>query len=264
MKERKHWFHYFEAKEQDTDIFPFLPMTIGTYPHQNPVIRPTGYEFHQFLWITEGKGKFEINGETFFLEQGQGLFTRKDVAQNYWGDPSFSTAWVTFLSGEAILSHYGIGDSFVFETPSFLSDSSNHLAALCLSADDTAPRAAYGYLWMIELCQELFRKQPDWTETVNRFLEQNYEKPLTLDEIALFGGMDKYSLCKRYLKETGTTVMQTLKQIRIDRAKRFLQYSSFSVEEIGNLCGYENSSYFIKTFRESVGCTPLQYKRNLQ
>lgn len=261
MITEKQFFYYFESNESEQNSFPFLPMTIGRFPHQNSVVRPFGYEFHQFLWVTNGEGIFEIDGNPFSLQQGKGVFLRKEVPHSYYGTDTFSTAWVSFLSGETLLSYYGMKDRFVFETSDFLEHSADQLASSCLSTDSTALRVAYGYLWAAELLHAIFQKPTRWSETIDRFLEQNYHLPLTLDDIACFGKIDKYVLCKRYLKETGSTIMQTLKQIRITRAKRFLRYSSFSVEEIGKQCGYENPSYFIKIFRETVGCTPLQYKK---
>ena len=56
--------------------------------------------------------------------------------------------------------------------------------------------------------------------------------------------------------------MEELKQIRIAKAKELLRFGSDRIEEVGRQCGYESASYFGKQFREVVGCSPGEYRRD--
>jgi AraC-like DNA-binding protein len=252
-----------EDFKQNKDRLPFIPVTIGVSEKQGRTDRPNGFDVHQFLWVIGGEGIFTAEGNTVKLTDGHGFFSRKNVPHCYQSSGgAFDTMWVTFQNGEYLLDYYHVGDSFFFDVPGFLTASTKHLMEMCSRSSSRAILSAHGYAWAAELLDALFQKPLSGSEKVTLFLQHNYDKPLTLSTIAEHAGMDRFSLCRSYAKDTGETVMQALKKIRMQKAKDFLRYSSYSVEQIGKICGYESSSYFIKVFREDTNCTPLQYRLN--
>ena len=62
---------------------------------------------------------------------------------------------------------------------------------------------------------------------------------------------------KRYY---GMTPKHYLNKVRIEKAKRLLQESMYSVEEIADLLTFSSAAYFCKFFRSHVGITPMQYR----
>lgn len=258
----KKQISFFEMEKCTLSDFPLIIIATDHSPVQCPIVREKGWELNQFLWITEGSGVFTAGGESFYLTKGQCFFTRKNVPHSYIpsGD-TFSTSWVTFLNGENLLNHYNIGDWLVFDVPDFLEKSREQLSSLCFYAKTLALRSAHGYMWATELLDEVFSHDLSPIEKIQHFLEQNCNTPLTLEQIAKEIDMDKFTFCKYYRKQTGQTVMNDLKSIRIRRAKRLLKYSSDPISEVGKQCGYDSVSYFIKNFREETGFTPLQYRQ---
>jgi len=249
--------------QQHEVTLPFIPVTIGVSQKQGRIDRPNGFDVHQFLWVVEGEGVFITSGNTVTLTPGHGFFSRKNIPHCYHSSgEAFATMWITFENGEELFDYYQISDFFFFDVPEFLTHSTNHLIELCNSSVSKATLSAQGYVWVTELLDALFQKPLSRSEKVTSFLEHNYNQPLTLPMIAEYAGIDKFTLCRSYVKDTGETVMQALKRIRIQRAKNFLRYSSYSIEQIGKICGYESPSYFIKVFREVTNCTPLQYRLN--
>ena len=93
------------------------------------------------------------------------------------------------------------------------------------------------------------------------YLEQHYAEPLTLDDVAAVAGTDRFSLCHIYAKERGTTVMEDLLRIRIEKAKRLLRFYTMPVGQVGKSCGFSDASYFSLRFREICGCSPKEYRR---
>ena len=253
----------FEDPKQHEGKLPFVPVTIGVSPKQGRMDRPNGFDVHQFLWVVGGEGLFIADGNTVTLTQGHGFFSRRKVPHCYQSNGgAFATMWVTFQNGEYLYDYYRIGDFFFFDVPDFLTASTNQLMEMCNSSFSRAILSAHGTVWVTELLDALFQKPLSRSEKVTLFLENNYGKPLTLPMIAEHAGTDKFNLCRTYAKDTGETVMQALKRIRVQKAKKFLRYSSYSIEQIGRICGYESPSYFIKIFREDTNCTPLQYRLN--
>ena len=69
------------------------------------------------------------------------------------------------------------------------------------------------------------------------------------------------SECLRCFHNTiGTTPIQYLKSFRIKKAAELLTNTDLKIVDIGIMCGFQDMSYFAKTFRNIYGCTPSKYR----
>ena len=92
-----------------------------------------------------------------------------------------------------------------------------------------------------------------------RFIREHYAERITLDRLSRHILSDKYGLCKSFKRLTGQTVVQYLNNYRCEKAKEFLR-SGKTVSETALLCGFQNMSFFTKTFKEKTGKLPSAYK----
>ena len=93
------------------------------------------------------------------------------------------------------------------------------------------------------------------------YLQERCAEEITLQEVAQAVCCDKYLLCKEFRRLTGRTVFQTLHRYRCIRAAEFLE-AGRTVAETAALCGFENLSYFTKTFKNTMGKLPSDYKKH--
>ncbi|MBE6689377.1 MAG: helix-turn-helix domain-containing protein [Ruminococcaceae bacterium] len=93
------------------------------------------------------------------------------------------------------------------------------------------------------------------------YIRNNYQKKITLDEIAKAVILDKYMLCKEFKKYTGQTVFENLNNYRCIKAIDCLD-AGHTVTETASLCGFDNLSFFAKTFKKHIGILPSQYKKH--
>ena len=71
------------------------------------------------------------------------------------------------------------------------------------------------------------------------------------------------SECLRCFHSTiGTTPIQYLKQYRIQKAAELLSATDKKIQDICLECGFQETSYFAKSFREIMGCTPSEHRKN--
>lgn len=241
---------------------PFIPITIGAWEEQEDIDRRKRViGINQFIWVTSGSGIFTAGTEKRILEPGTGLFTRARTPHSYKrSGKTFSTMWLTFTCGESLLDYYGIADYLFFNAPASLSDDTDLLIRAC-SATESAPMcSALCMDWTVRLLDSVFEKRKSRIALINNFIEKHIQSQLTISDIADGTGVTQYYLSRKYPLITGMTVMQTLKEYRINRAKTLLEYSSSPIEAIASLCGFADTSYFIKTFREQTGKTPLSYR----
>ena len=223
---------FVEINETASAGLPVNPMEIHSICPQPPITRPMGFIVHQFIWVTDGAGVFEACGEKAVLSKGQGMFTRKTAPHSYCPeDSNLATSWVTFVGGEAILDYYGVGEYMFFECPEFIDKSANELENSCQGAS-IAMRSAHMSKWMTELLDGILHSKTSITEKINDYLEGNFAQTISLDSIACAFKINKYRLCHLYKSETGITIMNTLKRIRIEKAKKMLENKVILVEQM--------------------------------
>lgn len=240
---------------------PFVVCSVGKSPKQGLVSRPDGFVYNHVIWVTEGEALFRTADQSRVLSKGEGLFCRRNVPHSYERtEQDFASMWVTFLGGEGVLDYYRIQDDFFFRASPLLYSSTEELARLCEGSSTVISRSAAGYNWLTEWLTQEFESSVKPSLTIRRYLEAHFAEPVTLAEIGKLVRMDRYSLCRYYMREQGMTIMEQLKQIRIAKAKQFLRHTACSIEEVGRMCGYNSASYFGKLFREETGCSPHEYR----
>ena len=70
---------------------------------------------------------------------------------------------------------------------------------------------------------------------------------------------------KRVIRATvDTTPIRYLRQYRIRQAARLLCHTEERISDIASRCGFQDMSYFTKSFREQLGCTPTEYRRRAE
>ena len=95
------------------------------------------------------------------------------------------------------------------------------------------------------------------------FIRENYAKPLTLEEMAAVAGMSEKYFCYFFKKMTNKSPVEYLISYRIECAARQLLNTDYSVTEIAYSSGFNDLSYFIKTFKAIKGVTPKEFRKGI-
>lgn len=96
---------------------------------------------------------------------------------------------------------------------------------------------------------------------VLELFENSYALPITLDEMAQTAGMSSKYFCRFFAEMTHQRPMDYLNRYRIEHACNQLSFTDDSVTDIAYNCGFNDLSYFIKTFKKYKGITPGKFKR---
>jgi len=97
-----------------------------------------------------------------------------------------------------------------------------------------------------------------------RFLEQNYKKRLTLDEIVAQTPLQKSYLCGLFKKETTVTIFECLMIIRVRKAVELLTYNPMPLAQVSEETGFVNITHFNRVFTKHVMIPPGQFRKYLQ
>ena len=96
---------------------------------------------------------------------------------------------------------------------------------------------------------------------VLEFIEKNYTNPITLQELSSSVSMSPKYFCRFFSEMTHQTPMDYLNRQRIEEACYQLATTDDSITEIAYRNGFNDLSYFIRTFKKYKGITPGKYKR---
>lgn len=92
------------------------------------------------------------------------------------------------------------------------------------------------------------------------YINSNLSKPMTIKEIAESITVSKYYFCREFRRETGFTVVRYINDLRCREAERLLRSTDATVGEIARSLGYENQSYFTRTFKLITGKKPSELR----
>lgn len=92
------------------------------------------------------------------------------------------------------------------------------------------------------------------------FIHEHIASELTTRRIAACAMISESEALRCFRCTIGTSPIQYVKQYRIQQAAQLLE-SHDKISDIAARCGFQDMSYFTKTFRELKGCTPTEYRR---
>ncbi len=108
-------------------------------------------------------------------------------------------------------------------------------------------------------CTRQQRLAQDRVEQVIFLLKQNLAEPPPLEELGKKIGCSHFYLSRIFSAQTGQTITQHLRQLRMERAAELLRAGEFNVTEVALEVGYSSLSHFSAAFHEMFGCCPGLY-----
>lgn len=94
-----------------------------------------------------------------------------------------------------------------------------------------------------------------------RYMDAHFSERLTLRHIAHQVHLHPNYLCSLFKDYTGQTVFQQLTHIRVEKAADLMRKEHISISQAAALCGFDSASFFSKKFKEIMGATPKEYRK---
>jgi AraC-like DNA-binding protein len=103
-------------------------------------------------------------------------------------------------------------------------------------------------------------KGDDRTQKVIEYISENYNKDISLDDLAQVAFMTTNSFCRYFKKRTGKTVFQFLREFRINKACQMLINGEKTIAEICYDTGFNSFSSFNRIFKDLKNISASEYK----
>ncbi len=143
----------------------------------------------------------------------------------------------------------------------------NGMIPLVVQAEKAGPMGSGAYFRKLRelLYQESEKRVGSALRSVAEFVAQYINRHISEDvSTSVLAEVTGYSygyLSRIFRKEMGVSIHDYASQTRLNLAKEMLSNTNLKIYEIAANCGYENTAYFIKTFKKSTGMTPQDYRR---
>lgn len=256
-------------------------------------VPPHWHEEYEFLVITRGTGTACLNTRTMHIEPGDILFINAGIVHSFRGDEKNPLAFYALDFGRELISSYGNDDiqqkyisrqangELIFRDHfkkddamwPYIEEPLEEIRTLCskeMAKNELLIKANLLRIWHY-LCLDAeatsftLKKKDDervrLIKQILQYIQENYEKNVTLGELAEVFHMSEGQFCRFFKSQIGMTAIEYLNYYRIGVACDMLKDGILSISEIATECGYNNISYFNRTFRRYMHCTPGEYQK---
>ena len=94
-----------------------------------------------------------------------------------------------------------------------------------------------------------------------QYLQENYSQKITIEQLSNNFFLSKSYLSSLFRQATGSSVVEYLQHIRINKACELLTETDFSITEISTAVGYSDYRFFNKSFEKITGYTAQQFRK---
>lgn len=107
---------------------------------------------------------------------------------------------------------------------------------------------------------ETKNERPKWVEKVIELLNDSWNEPLSLNDLAAAANVYPTTISKHFPKYVSCTLGEYRRRLKIEKSLGFIKTSNQSLTEIAYQCGFADQSHFTRTFKQLTGFLPRQYE----
>lgn len=281
--------------EGDDFLFDIAPYRI----RNNEVVELHSHEFVEFVYVAEGRGRHIYGGKSYTISEGDVFVIEPGREHGYYGDEKvYLTVYnilfqpVVFKKEIDALSQFHSFVNFFYVEP-FLRGTIDFEYCLTLNPNERMEmifllsrlvkehcEKGLGYrilikTRMLEMLIFLSRcyhhrehhpmkssvEEPELFKQIGEFIELHYNRPLSLEQVSHFCGMSQSTFTARFKQYFGKTFVTYRNEIRINVAKELLTHTEEKILSISQRVGFQDLSFFHKTFKQYVDMSPGVYRK---
>lgn len=268
--------------EEDPLLQRLYITDIGYYPHAEYHYRerPLGVGQYILIYCWQGSGWYCLHGQRYDVKENQWFIIPKSEPHVYASNNSnpWTIYWLHFTGRDA--PAYGDNcwqpSSIYPGTASRMADRNELFEELFLTLSDKysadnlhyassllhAYLASFRYLRMFRKYNPI-QQRLDTTDMVKmtvRYLEENMEKPLTLNQLANYIGYSASQFSMLFKAKTGRSPLNYFNMLKIQRACLLLETTDLKINQICSKVGINDCYYFSRLFSKIVGISPKKYR----
>lgn len=229
--------------------------------------------FESFLiaYTIEGKGILNYNSKTYNLVPRTCFFIDCSKYQNYFNNSSENWKFCfvhfngrvanaiyqkfvningpVFMGDESLLSLLKKPELIIQESSQFTEIYHSEIISSIISS-----------IFRCSLSEQ--KNKITLIEKVIAYIENNFEKNITVNEIADRFYINSYYLQHLFKNTISYSIYEYILKLRLEKSQRLLVLSDYSVAEISEKVGFSSANNFIRFFKKKTGLTPMTFRKN--
>src|SRR5665647_929569 len=240
------------------------------------IYKPHTHPYYQLDHIVKGSYQFTVEGRDFTANVGDTVlipansvhtFTLTSNEMGYYFEVKFSSFSKGVMKMCSDIDIFVQNDNFSGKLLKGIFDEKNNS-----TPESEEIMLTYVYAILFKLTEKKRREKNTSSKYIEvsaysapvrdiiRFLEENYKKRLSLDEIVAQTTLQKSYLCGLFKKETTVTIFECLMIIRVRKAVELLTYFPMSLAKISEETGFVSITHFNRIFSKHVMVPPGQFR----
>lgn len=278
---------FIERKRHGSPGFPIQYYYVDK-KHPQYVMPPHWHKEFEIVRVVKGKFKAFLNNEEYSLSGGDILLVESGTLHR--GEPDGSIYECIVFDLNMLMRQQNdaacrfilpFADSTVKINRVRLSAESNTGKVIdslfCMMSEENSYRELGVYSLLFDLFFKLYtsgavKKSESMphnhkTETVTRlldWLDNNFSEPVTLEKMSQISGFSPKYLCRIFKEYTSKTLISYINELRIENACYEMSAKGKSVTHAAFDSGFNDLSYFCKTFKKYKNITPNEFKKTLK
>lgn len=253
---------------------PFVVCGIGSQSNQCHIVRNEGYNLHQIIFCTKGKGILKINQQEYEISEGTYFYLKPHEPHEYYKlTECWATDWILF-NGENIfytLSKLGLSGSRIgyFKSNGNIKNLFNDIIITLKGKDSFSGFISSNLLYrlLIEIYRysyqgiDLHRTQDTAIiEPIINYINKHFTEEISLENLAKVVKITPQHLCKVFKKRLYMRPFEYIAKKRIQESKNLLRNGDMTIKDIGKTVGYKDSSYFCAMFKKYELISPSDFR----
>lgn len=238
---------------------------------------PYARNHYLFHYVISGKGTLYANDKEYHITGGHGFLIEPQQITSYYADADepWEYAWVEFdgLRVRESLQLAGISAHQPVYTPINAKEGVLLLNEIMYIVDNGSTRPmlliGHAFLFLDQLIASSSNRIPRsgkrlsdfYMKEALSFIEQNYQRDISIEDIANFCGLNRSYFGKIFRKTMGKTPQDFLLSYRMAKAAQLLKETSLSISNISHMVSYQNPLHFSRAFKNIYGYSPRQYRQ---
>ena len=272
-KPKQTKFHVFrDERFIDLNLYQFgWEQTAPAYSY-GPYAR-NHYLFH---YVISGRGVLMANEKEYEVTAGHGFLLTPGQITTYSADDV--TPWeYTWLEFDGLRAHESLNLAGISGSQPIYTARSPEAGRLLqdemlyiVNHADASPThlIAHGFLFLDQLVQSSAGRRPPseyrlrdfYIKEALTFIEQNFQRDVSIEEIAAVCGLNRSYFGKVFREAVGESPQAYLLHYRMARAAQLLKETRLSIGEIARQVSYDNQLHFSRAFKNVHGVSPREYR----
>lgn len=274
-----HYLDRREEKRHGTDDFPLEYYKVDS-KHPRYSMRYHWHRESELVYVTKGRFSLVLDGKEILLSAGQICFIGAGVLHG--GEPEDCEYECLVFNSIAILGQNSTPREYIARVEGALPSGKCFFDVDADGIGDCVHRIFDGarsedeghelriisglydfYAFAFEVSKkygEVYDPQNlRQVKTAIEYIEASYQHCITLDELARVTGLSPKYFCRYFKSLTHRTPIDYLNFFRVEKACMLLDGGNASVTDVAYKCGFNDVSYFVRTFKKYKGRPPKQY-----